>query len=79
MKNLLRKLARVERHDRREELEHEAAERIREAGGQAPPEAYASSWSSAAPAPSTPAPAATPSGRRLTVQERLAARELQNR
>ncbi len=82
MKNLLRKLARVERHDRREELEHEAAERIREAGGQAPPEAYASSWSSAAPpapAPSTAAPAATPSGRRLTVQERLAARELQNR
>ncbi len=79
MKNLLRKLARVERHDRREELEHEAAERIREAGGQAPPEAYASSWSSAAPPAPAPSTAAPPSGRRLTVQERLAARELQNR
>lgn len=108
MKSLLKKLSRADRPDRREQLENEAAERIREVGGQAPPEAFASTWAAgvASPAPamaaSAPArhipPAAdahtlvptaparpnsaepsAPVGRRLTAQERLAARELQSR
>lgn len=86
MNNLLKKLSRADRHDRREDLEREAAERIKEVGGQAPPEAYASS-SATAGSPPPPAPVETgtgatagpAAGRRLTVQERVAARELQNR
>lgn len=89
MKNLLKKLSGAGGNDRREALEHEAADRIKEVGGQAPPEAFASQWATAAaptqepvaPAAAAPArhaaPAAT-AGRRLTVQERMAARELQN-
>lgn len=85
MKNLLRKLSGADKNDRREALEHEAAERIKEVGGQPPAEAHASSWASApmsAPdeaTPSTPESLSPSAGRRLTVQERVAARELQNR
>ncbi|MDP8954188.1 MAG: hypothetical protein M3N37_04590 [Actinomycetota bacterium] len=83
MKNLLKKLSGAPRNDRRESLENEAAQRIQELGGQAPAEAYSSQWVSAAsPAPASPAPHAAPvasGARRLTVQERVAARELQGR
>ena len=85
MKNLLKKLSGSPRNARRESLENEAAQRIQELGGQAPAEAYSSQWESAAsPAPASPAPAshAAPvasGARRLTVQERMAARELQGR
>ncbi len=88
MKNLLKKLSGAPRNDRRESLENEAAQRIQELGGQAPAEAYSSQWVSAAspapasPAPASPAPPAAPvasGARRLTVQERVAARELQGR
>lgn len=94
MKNLLKKLSGAGRNDRREALEHEAAERIKEVGGHAPAEAYASEWATTSPSapPSAPEPVAAsaavapaphaapvaPAGRRLTVQERMAARELQN-
>ncbi len=92
MKSLLRKLSRVDRPDRREELEHDAAEQIKMAGSQPPPEAQASSWASSAPPAPEPATPAGPTasaapaaagqggsgGRRLTVQERMAARELQS-
>ncbi len=89
MKNLMKKLSRVDRHDRREELENDAAEQIKAAGSQAPPEVQAAAWASAAApeAPAAPVAHAAPApggpgpsqGRRLTVQERMAARELQNR
>ncbi len=78
MKNPLKKLSEAKRTDRRETLEHEAAEKIREASSHAPPEGNTASWAHPAPesaarqdAPSVPAPA----GRRLTVQERMAARQ----
>lgn len=74
MKNLLKKLSGADRPDRRAAWEQEAAERIKEVGGQAPPEASAAAWANPAPEPT-----AAPTGRRLTVQERVAARELQNR
>ncbi len=85
MKNLLKKLSRFERFDRRAELEQEAAERIKSVGSQAPAEASAASaWDVAAPTPpeapahDVPPAGDTPSaGRRLTVQERVAARQLQ--
>lgn len=79
MKNLLKKLSRFEGSDRRAELEREAAEHIKSVGGERPAEAAGvSAWG----APSVPAPAPEPAptsagGRRLTVQERLAARELE--
>ena len=85
MKNLLKKLSRFERFDRRAELEQEAAERIKSVGSQPPAEASAvSAWDAATS--TTPDPAAhdsvsagdtPPAGRRLTVQERMAARQLQ--
>ena len=74
MKNLLKKLSKADRPDRRAAWEQDAAERIKEVGAQPPPEASAAAWAN--PAPET---TAAPAGRRLTVQERLAARELQNR
>ncbi|CAN5160482.1 hypothetical protein BH24ACT1_BH24ACT1_04930 [soil metagenome] len=73
MKNLLKKLSGANRTDRREMWEQEAAERIKEVGSQAPPEASSAAWVNPAPAA-----AAAPAGRRLTVQERVAARQLQN-
>ncbi len=85
MKNLLSKLSRSA-SDRRAELEHEAAERLKSVASQPPAEASTAAWG--APAPMAPeghtehheAPEASvpaPSGRRLTVQERVAARQLQ--
>ncbi|MBW3580644.1 MAG: hypothetical protein KY447_03425 [Actinobacteria bacterium] len=85
MKNLLNKLSRSA-SDRRAELEHEAAERLKSVASQPPAEASTGAWG--APAPTAPeghaerheAPEASvpaPSGRRLTVQERVAARQLQ--
>ena len=80
MKNLLKKLSGADRPDRRVAWEQEAAERIKEVGGQAPPEASAAAWTNPAPEATAAAEAtAAPTGRRLTVQERVAARELQNR
>ena len=83
MKNLLKKLSRPGGSDRLAELEKEAAEQIKAVGGQRPPEADAP-----IPAPASseldppyheeqPRPTA-PSGRRMTVQERVAARQLQS-
>lgn len=74
MKNLLKKLSGADRPDRRAAWEQEAAERIKEVGRQAPPEASAAAWATPVPEAS-----AAPTGRRLTVQERMAARDLQNR
>ncbi|HEV2811281.1 MAG TPA: hypothetical protein VGV93_12905 [Acidimicrobiales bacterium] len=74
MKNLLKKLSGADRPDRRAAWEQEAADRIKEVGSEAPPEASGAAWAN--PAPET---TDAPTGRRLTVQERVAARELQNR
>ncbi|HEV2069361.1 MAG TPA: hypothetical protein VGR26_06175 [Acidimicrobiales bacterium] len=74
MKNLLKKLSGADRPDRRAGWEQEAAERIKEVGGQAPPEASSAAWGNPAPEVT-----AAPTSRRLTVQERVAARQLQNR
>ncbi|HWH34823.1 MAG TPA: hypothetical protein VNT56_05815, partial [Acidimicrobiales bacterium] len=87
MKKLLKKLSRADQPGRRDALEQEAAEQIRQASGQAPPP-EAASWAAAPPsaAPAAPAPgdnrvgsahgapAPAPGGRRMTVQERMAAR-----
>lgn len=82
MKNPLKKLSETKRTDRREALEHEAAETIKEASSHAPPQATSASWTHPAPedagfqvAPSTPAPTHAAADRRLTVQERMAARQ----
>jgi hypothetical protein len=82
MKNPLKKLSGSKRADRREALEQEAAEKIRQASSQAPPEASSAAWAHPAAeapvfeaAPSAPLTAHAPAGRRLTVQERLAARQ----
>lgn len=82
MKNPLKKLSGSKRADRRETLEQEAAEKIRQASSQAPPEAISPAWTHPAPeapdfkaAPSAPPTVQAPAGRRLTVQERLAARQ----
>lgn len=84
MKKLLQKLSRADQPDRRDALEQEAAEQIKQASAQAPPPE--ANW---APSPSSAPPAApagsdarvgsahgapVPGGRRMTVQERLAAR-----
>lgn len=79
MKNLLKKLSRADQGDRRQAIELEAAQQLEAASGHAPPpEAAAAAWAaSSAPVPATPAPP-TPGPaageRRLTVQERVAAR-----
>lgn len=84
MKNLLKKLSGSSHTDRRQALEQEAAEKIKAVGGRdAPPEAFAASWAASnaggadtQPAADTRPPAgAAPAGRRLTVQERMAARQ----
>lgn len=86
MKNPLKKPSGDKRNDRREALEHEAAERIKEAGAQAPPRESPPSWihppaeSHAPEGPGAAQPATaehsehSPAGRRLTVQERMAGR-----
>lgn len=87
MKNLLKKLSGADRNDRREALEHDAAEKIKEVGGKPPAEVTSASWVNPVPATDAPATGApvtdapvtdAPAGRRLTVQERMAARQLQN-
>jgi hypothetical protein len=82
LSDLLKKLSRLDRHNQTEAREREATERIQSAGSQ-PPEEIAA-WGPSATAPTTaphhdeqaegapPAPA-----RRLTAQERVAARALQ--
>lgn len=81
MKNPLKKSG-TKHADRRETLEQEAAEKIRQVGSHVPPEVSTASTSWVHPAPEAiagdvePSDAAehAPTGRRLTVQERLAAR-----
>lgn len=82
MKNPLKKLSRANRTDRQEALEQDAAEKIKEVSGHAPPEISQATWVHPAPAagpdvaPATPPSAEhLPAGRRLTVQERMAARQ----
>ena len=86
MKNPLKKLSRSGNNEWREEIERQAAEEIRAAGSQRPTEASAEAWTP----PTQQAPAATPGverqrnpgteapaepGRRLTAQQRVAARQ----
>ncbi|MBW3574667.1 MAG: hypothetical protein KY450_07340 [Actinobacteria bacterium] len=86
MKNLLKKLSRGGGTDRRAELEHEAAEQISSAARQRPTEALAASAHGGGATPDAEAAhhqadahvAEPPAGRRLTVQERVAARQLQS-
>jgi len=81
VKNPLKKSG-SKRTDRRETLEQEAAEKIRQVGSQPPPEVSSASTSWVHPAPEAiavdvaPSDAGelAPSGRRLTVQERMATR-----
>ncbi len=85
MKNLLKKLSRGGGTDRRAELEQEAAEQISSAANQRPTEALAASVHGGATPDADVAQhqaqahvAEPPAGRRLTVQERVAARQLQS-
>lgn len=79
MKNLLKKLSLSGGTDRRAELEAEAAERIKAVGSERPAEAITASHPAPAPVEHRPEQpvASRPSGRRMTVQERVAARQLQ--
>ncbi len=78
MKNLLKKLSISGGTDRRAELEAEAAERIKAASSERPAEAVAASDPVPSHVEHRPEHVATgPSGRRMTVQERVAARQLQ--
>lgn len=83
MKNLLRRLSKADDPARRQEIERQAADEIKAAGSTPPAEANAASWAptdtdtetdTAQPEPA-PAPAAP--NRRLTAQQRAAARKLQ--
>ena len=85
MKNLLRRLSKADDPARRQELERQAADEIKAAGSTRPAEANSASWAPTAPDAHTdidtaqpeaaPAPAAP--NRRLTAQQRAAARKLQ--
>ncbi len=92
--NLLKKVSRLDRHDRTEELQHEAADHIASVGSQPPADVDSASWAPApagppSAAPQAPAPHQTAEqdaqparvqpapARRLTAQERVAARQLQ--
>lgn len=87
MKNLLKKLSRTEDRGWRDEIERQAADEIKTVGSKRPPEAASApssfiNESSKAPAPQVEEPvrssaAAPPAGRRLTAQQRAAARQLQ--
>jgi hypothetical protein len=78
MKNLLRRLSKADDPSRREELERQAADEIKEAGSTPPAEANVSSWGAPAPAAEPePVPAQAAPNRRLTAQQRAAARKLQ--
>lgn len=89
--DLLKKISRLNRHDRTEELQHEAADHIASVGSQPPADGGSASWAPAPPAPpvaaaahqpaeqnSPPSPADPAPARRLTAQERVAARQLQS-
>ncbi|MBW3548569.1 MAG: hypothetical protein KY452_10605 [Actinobacteria bacterium] len=83
MKNLLRRLSKADDPARRQEIERQAADEIKAAGSTPPAEANSGSWAPSAPDADTdtaqpeaaPAPAAP--NRRLTAQQRAAARKLQ--
>ncbi len=87
MKNLLRRLSKADDPARRQEIERQAADEIKAAGSTPPAEANSASWAPSAPDTHTgtgtdtaqpeaaPAPAAP--NRRLTAQQRAAARKLQ--
>ena len=83
MKNLLRRLSKADDPARRQEIERQAADEIKAAGSTPPAEANSASWAPSAPDTDTdtaePEPAPTPAepNRRLTAQQRVAARKLQ--
>ena len=81
MKNLLRRLSKADDPARREELERQAADEIKAAGSTPPAEANSGSWAPSAPATDTAQPESAPApaepSRRLTAQQRVAARKLQ--
>lgn len=85
MKNLLRRLSKADDPARRQEIERQAADEIKAAGTTPPAEANSASWASTAPDTDTgtdtaqpePVPAPAEPNRRLTAQQRAAARKLQ--
>lgn len=83
MKNLLRRLSKADDPARREELERQAADQIKAAGTTRPAEVDALAWGASAPSPAPeadsgqPEPAPAAPNRRLTAQQRAAARKLQ--
>ncbi|HEV2766126.1 MAG TPA: hypothetical protein VGV63_00280 [Acidimicrobiales bacterium] len=79
MKNLLRRLSKADDPARRQELERQAADEIKAVGNTPPAEANSGSWAPSAPATAQPESASAPAepDRRLTAQQRLAARNLQ--
>jgi hypothetical protein len=83
MKNLLRRLSKADDPSRREEIERQAADEIKAAGSTPPAEASLASWGASAPTPAPEADAGRPEpdpatpNRRLTAQQRAAARKLQ--
>ena len=83
MKNLLRRLSKADDPARRQEIERQAADEIKEAGSTPPAEANSASWAPTAPDTDTdtaqpePVPAPADPNRRLTAQQRAAARKLQ--
>lgn len=83
MKNLLRRLSKADDPARRQEIERQAADEIKAAGTTPPAEANSASWAPTAPDTDTdtaqpePVPAPAEPNRRLTAQQRAAARKLQ--
>lgn len=83
MKNLLRRLSKADDPARRQEIERQAADEIKAAGSTPPAEANSASWAPTAPDTDTdtaqpePVPAPAEPNRRLTAQQRAAARKLQ--
>lgn len=83
MKNLLRRLSKADDPARREEIERQAADEIKAVGSAPPAEANSGSWAPSAPESDThtaqpeSAPAPAEPNRRLTAQQRVAARKLQ--
>ncbi|MDP8988325.1 MAG: hypothetical protein M3N25_00645 [Actinomycetota bacterium] len=81
MKNLLRRLSKADDPARREEIERQAADEIKAAGSTPPAEASSAAWgptaadTDAGQPDGAPGPAAP--NRRLTAQQRAAARKLQ--
>lgn len=79
MKNLLRRLSKADDPARREEIERQAADEIKAAGSAPPAEASSAAWGPSAPEADAgrPEPAPATPNRRLTAQQRAAARKLQ--